>query len=227
MRILVIEDHPDLAANLGDYLETRGHSVDFAADGVDGLRLASKPGYDVIILDRMLPRLDGATVCKRLRQEYGCSTPVLMLTAMDSIDDRVAGLECGADDYLIKPFALSELRARIEALHRRASGEVGVRMLQVDDLRYDLQTLEATRAGQALTLYPTTRRILEHLMRNTHRVVPRAELEQVVWDDDVPLGDVLRAHIHNLRNTLDKPFERKLLHTVHGIGFRLSEPDNG
>jgi DNA-binding response OmpR family regulator len=221
MRVLIVEDHPDLAANLGDYLAARGHIVDFAADGPAALRLAGSAEFDVIILDRMLPVLDGTTVCQRLRTS-GLSTPILMLTALDAISERVDGLASGADDYLIKPFAMAELEARISALHRRAHGAVSSGVLRVADLEYNPQTCAANRGGQAVQLNPSTRRILEYLMRNHQRVVSRRELENLLWGEDVPDGDVLRAHIHVLRTAVDRDAEHKLLHTVRGAGYRLA-----
>ncbi|MDO9454252.1 MAG: response regulator transcription factor [Stagnimonas sp.] len=221
MRVLVIEDHPDLAANLGDFLSAQGHSVDFAADGPGGLTLAQAGGHDVIVLDRMLPGMDGATLCKKLRAQ-GNTTPVLMLTALDTVANRVEGLVSGADDYLVKPFALSELSARLNALHRRASGwnSSGAK-LQVADLMLDPETAEAHRGNVKLDLTRAERRLLEILLRRSPKLVSRAELERVLWGDDAPDGDVLRAHMHNLRNAVDKPFEHKLIHTVHGEGYRL------
>lgn len=223
MRVLLIEDNADLAANIGDYLAMHGHLVDFAYDGPAGLGAAARGGFDVIILDRLLPGCDGATVCRRLRSEYGIATPVLMLTALDAVGDRVAGLAAGADDYLVKPFALAELEARLGALHRRASGAVAARQLRVADLEYDPDTHAARRGGQPLALNPTTRRILEFLMRQTHRIVARHELEYLLWGDQIPEGDVLRAHLHVLRSAVDRPFARKLLHTVRGAGYRLAD----
>lgn len=221
MRVLVIEDHPDLAANLGDYLGAQGHSVDFAGDGPVGLHLATSGSHDVIVLDRLLPGMDGATLCKKLR-ERGNLTPVLMLTALDTVPNRVEGLAAGADDYLVKPFALSELAARLNALHRRASGWSGSSSaLQVADLTLDTETAEAYRAGTRLELTRAERRLLELLLRRSPRLVSRAELERTLWGDHVPDGDVLRAHMHNLRNAVDKPFATKLIHTVHGEGYRL------
>jgi len=221
MRVLVIEDHPDLAANLGDYLGAQGHSVDFAGDGPVGLHLATSGSHDVIVLDRLLPGMDGATLCKKLR-ERGNVTPVLMLTALDTVPNRVEGLAAGADDYLVKPFALSELSARLNALHRRASGWSGSSgVLQVADLTLDTETAEAHRAGTLLELTRAERRLLEVLLRRSPRLVSRAELERTLWGDHVPDGDVLRAHMHNLRNAVDKPFAGKLIHTVHGEGYRL------
>lgn len=224
MRVLVIEDHPDLAANLGDFLSAAGHSVDFAGDGPGGLTLAQAGGHDVIVLDRMLPGMDGATLCKKLRQQSN-TTPVLMLTALDTVANRVEGLLAGADDYLVKPFSLSELAARLTALHRRASGwSGGSGKLTVADLTLDVETAEAVRNGEKLDLTRAERRLLEVLLRRSPKLVTRAELERALWGDDAPDGDVLRAHMHNLRNAIDKPFPHKLIHTVHGEGYRLIAP---
>lgn len=223
MRVLVIEDHPDLAANLGDYLTGLGHSVDFAADGPRGLSLASSGGFEVIVLDRLLPGMDGASLCRKLRAQ-GNTTPVLMLTALDTVPNRVEGLAAGADDYLVKPFALSELAARLDALHRRASGWGASRQLQVAELRLDPETAEAYRGEAKLELTRAERRLLELLMRRSPKLVTRAELEHTLWGDAPPDGDVLRAHMHNLRNAVDKPYPQKLIHTVHGEGYRLLAP---
>lgn len=221
MQILLIEDHQDIAENVTEYFEGRGDTVDYAADGITGLHLAVTHSYDVIVLDVMLPGLDGLSVCRKLRHEGQIWTPVLMLTARDLLSDKVAGFEAGADDYLVKPFSLVELAARLRALVRRASRPVGARTLEVADLRFDLDTLQAERAGQPIKLNPTTRRLLACLMQNSHRVVTRSELERELWGDDPPEGDVLRAHMHALRSAIDRGFARKLLHTVHGTGYRL------
>ena len=224
MRVLVIEDHPDLAANLGDFLAAQGHSVDFAADGPGGLQLAQAGGHDVIVLDRLLPGMEGATLCKKLRAQ-GNTTPVLMLTALDTVANKVEGLASGADDYLVKPFALSELSARLNALHRRASGWAGGSgKLQLADLVLDTETAETHRGDTRLDLTRAERRLLELLLRRAPKLVTRAELERALWGDDAPDGDVLRAHMHNLRNAVDKPFATKLIHTVHGEGYRLIAP---
>ena len=221
MHILVIEDHPDLAANLGDFLGALGHSVDFAADGPGGLSLALAGGHDLIVLDRMLPGMDGATVCKKLRAEAN-STPVLMLTALDTVPNRVEGLAAGADDYLVKPFSLTELAARLNALHRRANGHNGgTGVLRVADLTLNTDTAEAHRADKKLEITRAERRLLEVLLRRSPKLVSRDELERALWGDDAPDGDVLRAHMHNLRNAVDKPYPQKLIHTVHGEGYRL------
>jgi DNA-binding response OmpR family regulator len=226
MRILVIEDHRDLAENIGDYLAPKGHEIDYAADGITGLHLAVTHDYDVIVLDLMLPALDGIEVCRKLREEAKRSTPVLMLTARDQLENKVQGFAAGADDYLIKPFALKELEVRLEALARRGGGATTTRVLKIGDLEFDPDTQTVKRAGQRLELNPSLRTLLGLLMTNTHRVVRRAELEAALWGDDPPDADVLRAHIYALRTAIDKPFTRKLLHTVHGTGYRLHDDDS-
>ncbi|WP_293373660.1 response regulator transcription factor [Nevskia sp.] len=223
MHVLLVEDHPDLAANLGDFLGSHGHSVDFAADGPSGLRIAQSQRFDAIVLDRLLPGLDGASVCRRLRAGGGQQVPLLMLTALDTVNDRVEGLRAGADDYLVKPFAMVELLARLEALHRRATNGGSERLLSVADLEFDLDTLIARRAGETISLTPALRKLLELLMRETHRVVTREELERRLWGDVPPEGDVLRAHMYALRVAVDKPWPRKLLQTIHGSGYRLAD----
>jgi DNA-binding response OmpR family regulator len=223
MRILVIEDHRDIAENIGDYLAPKGHEIDYAADGITGLHLAVTNDYDVIVLDLMLPALDGIEVCRKLREEAKKSTPVLMLTARDQLDSKVQGFKAGADDYLIKPFALKELEVRLEALQRRGGGTATTRVLKVADLEFDPDTQTVKRAGQRLELNPSLRTLLGVLMTNTHRVVRRAELEAALWGDDPPDADVLRAHIYALRTAIDKPFAVKLLHTIHGTGYRLND----
>ncbi|MCU5783702.1 two component transcriptional regulator [Alcanivorax balearicus MACL04] len=222
MRILVIEDNPDILANVMDYLQLKGFTVDCARDGVSGLHLAVTQPFDLILLDIMLPGMDGYQLCERLRQDACVATPIIMLTARDALDDRVRGLRTGADDYLIKPFALSELVARIEAVLRRSHGELK-RHLQVADLHYDLDTLEVTRADQTLRLNPLALKLLAILMQKSPAVVRRDALEEALWGEDPPDSDSLRSHIHQLRQAVDKPFERALLQTVHGIGYRLSD----
>ena len=223
MRILLIEDHADIAANVADYFTAKGDSVRIARDGLTGLQLAREGDCDVIVLDLMLPGLDGLSVCRELRAPPGTSIPILMLTAKDLLTDKVAGFDAGADDYLVKPFSLVELAARLKALTRRqAAPTQAQRVLTVADLHFDLDTLTATRADRPLKLNPTTRRILGLLMQNAHRVVTRDELEHELWGSAAPGADVLRAHIHSLRTSVDKDFERKLVHTVHGTGYRIT-----
>ena len=222
MRILVIEDNRDILANILDYLELKGFTVDCAQDGLSGMHLALTQPYDLIVLDIMLPGMDGYQLCQKLRQEADNNTPIIMLTARDALDDRLKGLHAGADDYLVKPFALSELVARIEAVLRRSSG-ANKRVLEVADLRYDLETLEVSRAGQLLKLNPIGLKLLAILMQRSPAVVRRETLEEALWGDDIPDSDSLRSHIHQLRQAIDKPFATTLLHTVHGVGFRLAD----
>lgn len=224
MRILIIEDNPDIAANIGDYLEDRGHVVDFAGDGITGLHLAVVEDFDAIVLDLSLPGMDGMEVCRKLRNEAGKNTPVLMLTARDRLEDKIAGFEIGADDYLVKPFALQEVEVRLDALVRRGS-RPRTRKLQVGDLRYDLDTLSVNRAGQEIELNPIALKLLRSLMEASPSVVTRAELEKKVWGEELPDSDSLRVHIHSLRSVIDKPFESKMIQTRHGIGYRLVDPD--
>ena len=222
MRILLVEDNRDILANLADYLTLKGYSVDCAQDGLSGLHLATNGHYDLLVLDVMLPGLDGYSLCRRLREEARSTVPVIMLTARDQLDDRLQGFQSGADDYLIKPFALSELAARVEAVLRRSHGG-GRRELQVADLCYDLDTLEVSRAGRRLKLNPLGLKLLALLMQKSPHVLRREVLEEALWGDDCPDSDSLRSHIHQLRQVIDKPFPQHLLHTVHGVGYRLAE----
>ncbi|MCY1504837.1 Response regulator MprA [compost metagenome] len=224
MRILVIEDNRDILANIMDYLTLKGYAVDCAQDGLSGMHLATTQHFDLIVLDIMLPGIDGLQLCRRLRQDARRDTPIIMLTARDTLEDRLAGLNLGADDYLVKPFALSELAARIEAVVRRTQGG-GRSRLQVRDLCYDLDTLEVTRAGQPLKLNPIGHKLLAILMRKSPAVVRREVLEEAIWGDNCPDSDSLRSHIHQLRQAVDKPFNKPLLHTIHGVGYRLAELD--
>ena len=222
MRILVIEDNTDIAANLGDYLEDRGHTVDFAADGVTGLHLAVVNDFDAIVLDLNLPGMDGLEVCRKLREEARKQTPVLMLTARDALEQKLAGFQSGADDYLVKPFALQEVEARLAVLGRRGKTP-GPRLLEVSDLTFNLDTLEVVRAGKSIQLNPTALKILQCLMEASPSVVTRQELETRVWGEELPDSDSLRVHIHGLRAAVDKPFENPLIHTRHGIGYRMAD----
>jgi DNA-binding response OmpR family regulator len=227
VNVLVVEDNRDIAANIADYLEPKGHVLDFASNGPHGLELASKGRYDVIVLDIMLPGLDGMTVCERLRNEARVGTPLLMLTARDQLDDKLEGFRVGADDYLVKPFSVRELEVRLEALVKRSQSTGLSRRFVVADLQYDADSMTAIRAGQALVLNPIQRKLLEALLMNTHRVMSREELETLIWGDELPGSDVLRTHIYHLRNVVDKPFAEKLIHTIHGAGYRLQAGQAG
>jgi DNA-binding response OmpR family regulator len=224
MHLLLVEDNPDLVENLSDYFQSRGHSIDIAYNGLSALRLALENRYDVIVLDLMLPGMDGLEVCERLRRD-GRATPVLMLTARDTLDNKLEGFASGADDYLVKPFALPELEARVVALARRRRGETVSRMLTVDDLRFDPRTLRIERQGQRLELAPIPMKILELLMRRSPAVVRREEIEREIWGDDPPDSDALRAHMHVLRSVVDRDFPVPLIRTVRGIGYQIAEPD--
>lgn len=222
MNILLIEDNRDLALNLFDYFEAKGHDMDLAGDGISGLHLAASNHYDVLILDLMLPGIDGLTLCRRLR-EAGKQTPVLMLTARDSLDDKIAGLEAGADDYVVKPFALREVEARLRALVRRAQVREGSSVLQVGDLSFNPDTLKVVRGERTIELPPIPLKILEILMRHAPRVLPREELERGIWGESPPDSDALRAHLHILRSAIDKQADRPLIRTLRGIGYQISD----
>jgi DNA-binding response OmpR family regulator len=224
MRVLIIEDNPDIAANLGDYLEDHGHTVDFAGDGITGLHLAVVNDFDAIVLDLALPGMDGLEVCRKLRTEAGKDTPVLMLTARDRLEDKLAGFDTGADDYLVKPFELQEAAARLKVLAGRGRRRTR-RELRVGDLSYNLDTLSVNRGGEEIYLNPIGLKLLHSLMDASPNVVSRAELEMEVWGEEMPDSDSLRVHIHSLRSAIDKPFGSNMIQTRHGIGYRLVEPD--
>lgn len=223
MRLLVIEDNRNLVANLFDYFEARGHTLDAAPDGITGLHLATTQAYDALVLDWMMPRMDGREVLRRLREEHGSEVPVIMLTARDELPDKIAGFRAGADDYLTKPFAIQELEARLRALIRRERRQVGSEVLKVADLVLDPVSMRATRAGTELQLSPIGLKLLTILMRESPRVVSRQEIEREIWGNGLPDSDTLRSHLYNLRKIIDKPFERPLLHTVQSAGYRIAD----
>ncbi|MBS0571326.1 MAG: response regulator transcription factor [Proteobacteria bacterium] len=223
--ILLIEDNRGIAEMVGEFLERRGYGLDYAGDGVTGLHLAVSNSYDVIVLDLMLPGMDGLDLCRRLRREAKKSTPVLMLTARDTLEDKLTGLDAGADDYLVKPFEIRELEARLRALIRRDRRQVSAQTLRVADLVYDTASVRVTRDGQDLQVSPIGLKLLSILMRESPRVVSRADIEREVWGDLLPDSDTLRSHLYNLRKIIDKPFQRPLLHTIHSAGYRLADLD--
>ncbi|WP_020653463.1 response regulator transcription factor [Massilia niastensis] len=226
MRILIVEDNPDILANLYGFLEPKGYTVDSARNGYGGLALASENKYDVIILDVMLPGLNGLELCHKLRSELRTPTPVLMLTARDSLPDKVAGFESGADDYLIKPYSLVELDVRLRALVRRAGGQHVIgRGLRFGGLTFDPELQDAARDGVKIVLTKTGYVLLRCLMAAAPRIVPREVLEEAVWGENRPESDALRTHIHALRQAIDKPFPFAMVHTVPGVGYRLALPD--
>jgi two-component system OmpR family response regulator len=222
MRILVIEDDMTLAAYVRKGLDELGYTVDLAADGKQGLFLATSESYDAIIVDRMLPGLDGLTIVKTLRAT-NTRVPVLFLSALGEVDDRVQGLESGGDDYLTKPFAFSELKARLDALIRRStSGDATVTELSVVDLKIDLLARIVSRGGELINLQPREFRLLEYLMRHAGQVVTRTMLLEHVWDYHFdPQTNVIDVHISRLRSKIDKAFDKALLETVRGAGYRL------
>lgn len=222
MHILLVEDNRDLAQNIFDYFEAKGYTLDLAEDGLSGLHLAASNPYDVIVLDVMLPGLDGLSLCKRLR-EAGKQTPVMMLTARDSLDDKIAGLEAGADDYVVKPFALREVNARLRALLRRTQTQPGTGLLHVGDLSFDPTTFRVMRGERPIDLPPIPLKILESLMRHSPRVMSREELERAIWGDSPPDSDALRAHLHILRNAVDKQAGIPLIKTLRGLGYQISD----
>ena len=221
MNILVVEDNQDIAENIADYFEPLGHTLDFAINGKCGLDMALSGRFDIIILDVMLPGMNGMEVCRRLREEHQITTPVLMLTARDQLDDKIEGFHCGADDYMVKPYSVKELEVRLQALYRRS--QPVSRLLRVADLQFDLDTWQVSRQGVMLDLNPIQRTALELLMKKSPGIVTREELENHIWHEHIPDKDLLRSHIYSLRNTIDKPFDVKLLHTVYGTGYRLCE----
>jgi two-component system, OmpR family, response regulator len=225
MKILVIEDDRETATYLAKGLNESGYTVDCAHDGREGLFLASSSGYDAIILDRMLPSMDGLAVLGALRAAE-IRTPALILSALGSVDDRVKGLRAGGDDYLVKPFAFSELLARVEALLRRGTAAQATTKLRVADLELDLLTRAVKRRGKSIEVLPREFRLLEYLMRNAGHVVTRTMLLEHVWDYHFdPQTNVIDVHVSRLRQKIDKSFDHPLLHTVRGAGYCLRSPE--
>jgi DNA-binding response OmpR family regulator len=224
MRLLVVEDNKHLRTSIKLSLEESGYILDTAADGVEGQELAELTAYDAIILDIMLPKRDGLEVCRNLRQQH-LRTPIILLTARDTVDDRVKGLDSGADDYLIKPFSLDELRARLRALLRRdAPDKTGV--LTVADLELDPATHNTRRAGVPIELTSKEFALLEYMIRNPNWLITREMAERHVWDYGGASGsNLVDVYIRRLRRKVDDPFEVKLIETVRGYGYRLNKPD--
>ena len=223
MRILLIEDDKETAGYLLRALKEAGHVADHAADGEEGLALAQHGGYEVLIVDRMIPKLDGLSVIAALRKT-GDATPVLILSALGEVDDRVKGLRAGGDDYLTKPYALSELLARIEVLARRRAPEAAETVLRVGELELDRLSHTVRRDGEAIPLQPREFRLLEYLMRHKDQVVTRTMLLEKVWDYHFdPQTNVIDVHISRLRAKIDRNFDKPLLHTVRGAGYTISD----
>lgn len=223
MRVLLCDDDITILQTIGEYLEIRNVGVDYCSRGQEAVQLASQDGFDVIVLDVKMPGASGLDACQKMRAA-GIITPILFLTARDSLDDVLAGFEAGGDDYLIKPFAFEELYARICALSTRLSRQ-GSATMSVGDLRIDLRTNEVKRGNMTLHLNPMQFKLLKCLASKSPGVVTKSKLARAIWQDDAPESDALRTHIFNLRRIIDKPFDSQYLRTVHGIGFRLCSDD--
>jgi len=221
LRILVIEDNPEIAGNLCAYLETCGHRVDAARDGEAGFHIATGQHFDVILLDLGLPKMDGALLCRKLRDEARADTPILVLTARDTLKDKLESFENGADDYLVKPFALEEVEARVTALHKRCTGRFASRAIRVGDLSFDAGTMSVEFAGVDVRLPPKCMQLLALLMSGPGRLFRRRDLEMELWGSEQETSDRLRSHLHILRRALLQAGGRDPIKTVHGLGFRL------
>lgn len=223
MHILIVEDNRDIADNIADYLESQGYTFDFAMDGRGALRKARSDEFDLIVLDIMLPGIDGFEVCKALRDQGRRQVPIIMLTARDTLEDKLEGFELGASDYLVKPFALQELgaRIRVQIKHRQ---ERQAKTICVGDLKLLPETRVVLRDGKPLKLNNTCFQILHILMLASPRVVNKRELEMEVWQDAALGSDVLRTNIYTLRSIIDKPFAQPMLYTEHGVGYSIRKP---
>jgi two-component system OmpR family response regulator len=223
-RVLVIEDDPETAAQLAETLATSGYAVDLAADGDEGLRRATAADFAVITIDRMLPRVDGITIIRRLRED-GIVTPALIISALGEIDDRVRGLRAGGDDYLVKPFAFAEMLARVDALARRSASVMKETVLRVGDLKIDLVSRAVSRKGRGIELLPREFQLLEYLVRNQGQVVSRAMLLQHVWDLHFdPTTNIIDVYVGRVRRKVDDRQAYPLIHTVRGVGFCVRAP---
>ncbi|MGF1715432.1 response regulator transcription factor [Photobacterium chitinilyticum] len=220
MKLLLVEDHQDIAGIIFDFFEIKGYTLDYANNGQQGYNLGCENYYDLIILDVMLPRMDGYTVCQKLR-EQGIDTPILMLTARDTREDTLEGFSQGADDYLVKPFDLEILEARIKALTRRRTGETAANTLNFSQLELDLGNHTVHRSSYSFSLNPTLFTILKLLMVRAPKLVTKEEIISTLWGDDEPEGNVLRSHIYQLRNQIDKPFKHSYIKTVPKVGYQL------
>lgn len=225
MRVLIIEDDSQTAAYVGGGLQAEGHTVDIVGDGQEGLKLAVVSEYDVLILDRMLPGLDGLSIAQTLRRT-GVKSSILFMTSLGGIEDRVEGLESGGDDYLVKPFALPELVARVNALGRRPPLRQEEISLRTGDLELNLIKREVTRAGRLIELQPREFKLLEVLMRNKGRILTRSMLLEQVWDFHFdPKTTIVETHVSRLRSKIDKDFEKPLIRTLRGAGYSINDPE--
>ena len=220
MRVLLVEDNKDIAASIAEYLESHGYICDFAYSGLAGLHHAQQAEYDAYIFDIALPGMDGLKLCETLRQDKKDTTPIIFLTARDTLEDKLVGFDVGADDYLVKPFELQELHVRLRAITRRSSGSDVI--LRIGDLYINTETHEVKRGETPIHLSPNIYKLLIVLASRSPAVVSRTELEYLMWGDDLPDSDSLRSHIYKLRKYVDKPFGLPLVHTVQGTGFRMA-----
>ena len=226
LSILIVEDNAPMAANIYDYLQACGHKPDAAPDGKSGLGMVQANHYDAIVLDWMMPRMDGLTMLTHLRDEIKSRIPVIMLTAKDQLDSKLQGFEAGADDYLVKPVALPELEMRLRVLVTRShAAQAPGQVLEVGDLRFNLQSLVVTRGDRELSLSPIRRQILEILMRRSPHIVSREHLESQIWGERTLDNDILRSHMHLLRKEVDGEGSQKILHTVFGQGYSIRVQD--
>jgi DNA-binding response OmpR family regulator len=225
MRVLIIEDDLDIATNLYEFLESRGNTVDMARDGVSGMHLAVSGEFDAIVLDLGLPGMDGLCLCRKLRREARQDVPVLILTARDVLDDKLTAFDCGADDYLVKPFALREVEARLKALVARRRGRVINSKMVHGAIAFDPTNMAVSVDGRPVHLSRKCLRLLEMMMSAPNRVYSRAELEQELWGDEHPQSDSLRSHMHMLRRALTDSRGLSPIETVHGVGYRYAAAD--
>ncbi len=223
-KVLLVEDHRDIAELVVDYLTQQGFHSTHVASGLEAVELMDNGAtFDTIILDLMLPGMGGLEVCRHIRNGLKSNIPIIMLTARDTLDDKLSGFDHGADDYLIKPFDVEELVARVQALIARSRREPAANILEIGKLRLDVSAMQVSREGQTISLTPIGIRILHLLIRNSPHVIRRRDIEREIWGELPPDSDALRSHMYNLRKAVDKPFESPLIHTVHNIGFRLSD----
>ncbi len=222
-RLLIVEDDRDLARNLIEYLEIQGYVTHYAADGHAALNLLAGNKYDLVLLDLLLPGVDGMSVCSHIRNQLHSKVPIVMLTAKDGIDTKISAFDIGADDYVIKPASLREINARVHALIRRAGlTAVDNEILRIGDLHLNTGTLQIERAGVPIILSPIPIRILTLLMRRSPNVVHSLAIHRELWGEERGDTHAIVVHMHTLRNTIDKPFERQLIHTVRGFGYRIA-----
>lgn len=219
--VLIVEDHRDVAQIIAQTLEQEQYIVDFASNGDAALQQVQQNQYDLILLDLTLPGASGLQICRTIRQQLFLETPVLMLTAKDTLEDKIKGFEHGADDYLVKPFEMAELLMRVRALLKRKFGKVVQAKRQLGDLVFDTKAMRVTREGQEIKLSPIGFSILEILLRESPNLVSRSQIEHELWGDDLPDSDALRSHLYTLRKALDKPFHQEMIQTIKGRGVRI------